>query len=155
MEDRNKLRFEGRVSFSRPMGYGNDYISIQLECKNSNVEFVEARISLEDFAKALTGQGDLPMTFQTRGLELVGKIREQKPLVFEMPEGSDYMDRKELAKKLAQNHCDEGWKADTYFGSQSSFKTDYKKNITTAHTRQYRFIDPEPEFETEELLKGL
>lgn len=75
MRDRDKLRFKGNISLSRPMGMDRNYISICLKCENSNIEFVEARMSLSDFAEMLTGLSHVPMTFQPRGLEYVGKIK--------------------------------------------------------------------------------
>lgn len=69
-----------------------------------------------------------------------------------MPENSSYTGREELAEELAKSHCDEGWKPDLYFRSQNSFRTN--NNITTAHTRQYRYVEPGPEFETIEEYKA-
>lgn len=128
----------GHITISRPMGSDNNFVRIAIKDKNSRAEFCEIRISLEDFSKVLLGQGHIPMQFTTKGLDVVGLFKEVIPLEFPLPPDSDYLNRKDLAKELAERNCYEGFKPDLYFGSQSSFKT--TEHGIIAKTTQYRYV---------------
>jgi|WetSurMetagenome_2_1015567.scaffolds.fasta_scaffold589458_1 hypothetical protein len=132
---------KGRISITRPTyGNGDKFIDITLEDRNSLITFLNAKITYEDFTKALTGQGDLPVIMEVNGLDKVGLVRETKGLVFPVP---DYMRAKDYAKEHAQEFADLGWIASGYFGSQSSIRQSEDKTHYEAHGTQSRYVNPD------------
>ena len=65
---------EGKLTISRI----GDKIEIALEDRSSSIEFVRASVGLQDFTKALTGLALIPVEFELKGSELVGKELEVK-----------------------------------------------------------------------------
>lgn len=148
MTDRKKLK--GAITIGRPSyGDGRELMVIQFRDELSRVRFLDIEMSLPDFMKALTGQAEMPIEMQVRGLEDVGKVKETKPLKFPV-----YDTNREAAADLAPAYADEGWQADLYFNSQDSFSRvefsskhpiggeapDRGKTVVMAHTTQYRYV---------------
>ena len=69
---------KGMVTISRINTGNGQYMEIRITDGSSGTEFVEAKLSLEDFAKAITGLGYIDCEIETRGLHLLGKKREHK-----------------------------------------------------------------------------
>jgi hypothetical protein len=116
---------KGSIAISRFVNYDGKYpIRITVEDDDAVINFVEINMTLEDFANALMGSGMMDCEIVVRNLENVGKKREQDTIIFEMPK-SDHLvygdDRKEIAKKLAQDACPNGWGVSESFSSQNSF----------------------------------
>jgi hypothetical protein len=69
----------GRLSICRiHSSESGETIMILLQDSLSRVQFVEVEMSLEDFTRAVTGSGYIPMKFNTRKLENVGLKKENK-----------------------------------------------------------------------------
>jgi hypothetical protein len=117
------------------MNYDNDFVNIAIEDDASKIQFLEVQVKLADFARALTGQGFIPMEFQQRGLPYVGMRKEVKPLVFGVP---DFYDSKGYAEKACHNYVEDGWIANDYFGSQDSIRKG-EDGRYYAHGTQYRY----------------
>jgi len=137
----NKL-LKGKITIGRPSySNGKEVITIELIDDNSHTHFVEMEVSYENFTKALMGQAHIPCDFQVRNLEVVGMIKEQKPLIFPVAGGYS---QKAFAEKVCQAHTDDGWTASTYFGSQNSIrKIAGTEDKYEAHGTQYRFVKPQ------------
>lgn len=56
----------------------SDHMRIQIEDDSSRIHFLEARLGVEDFMRALAGRGYIDCEFELRGVENVGKILETK-----------------------------------------------------------------------------
>lgn len=138
-----KKGLEGKINIIRPMNSDNDGIRIELIDENSHIHFLELKMTLADFTKAVTGQGYIPMEFTVRGLENVGLVKEQLPLTFPLPPDTNFSSEKEVAKELAHKHCYEGYQPSLYFGSQTSFST--KNGVRVARTTQFRYVEPKDE----------
>lgn len=67
----------GQLSIMRVSG-DTQYIEITITDDASGVEFVTAKLTLEAFAKAITGLSFTDCEIKTRNLDLVGKQREHK-----------------------------------------------------------------------------
>ena len=97
----NKVHVNGAPSAERK----NDYITISLEDITSTCEFVTLKLSLTNFALALTGQSLIPMEFEVAGLENIGKTFQHKyinlPLIFKAS--------KEQIDLLISKHEIDGW----------------------------------------------
>jgi len=74
---------KGNISIAKVTCLGipeKDHISIRIEDELSAIEFVEVKISLLDFAKAITGQGCIPVEYELNGIERVGMKYESKTI---------------------------------------------------------------------------
>jgi hypothetical protein len=109
---------------------GEDYISLRIEEKISGIEFLDAEISFENFAKMLTGSA-VEVDAEFLGLMNLGKKYESvRASVFISEEeygrvtsGLPYDGvKKALGQWLRDNHSREGWATQTYLSSQSSIK---------------------------------
>lgn len=69
---------KGKITISRPSGHGEPHIAITLVDNDAHVHFCEVRLGLDEFAKAITGQGFVNCDLHLRGLDKVGTIRENK-----------------------------------------------------------------------------
>jgi len=133
---------KGKITIGRPSySNGKEVITIELIDENSHTHFVEMEISYENFTKALMGQAHVDCEFKTRGLDVVGLIKEQKPLIFPVYNNGS----KDFAEKVCQAHTDDGWTASTYFRSQNSIRRIEGTDKYEAHGTQYRFVKPKEE----------
>ena len=102
------MRLPGEITISRPSGTDDEYISIKIECAKSHVQFVEARVLLAAFARALTGRS-VDCTLEVRGLDKVGMRYEHQRLLVWVPDGP--WGEREARAKAAVELCEvDGWK---------------------------------------------
>lgn len=59
-------------------GSAGDTIRISIEDDSSRVQFVECDVTPHDFAMAVFGRGNVPASFETAGLNLIGTKAENK-----------------------------------------------------------------------------
>lgn len=128
------MKIELRLSISRPSSGG---INIRIEDPLSHIEFIDATISCEEFAEAITGLQSRPMSAEIRGIENIGKkkIREERRIVCPL----DSYDRKILESWLRNNAHEDGWIVDSYLGSQQS--ASYIDNKRVLDYAVYKFIN--------------
>lgn len=138
---------KGNVTISKTYSGDGQHMEIRIQDENSRAIFVIAKMSMEEFAHAITGLADRPVNMKVRGLENVGKMKEQKELVFPI---SSYAAHNEAEEKC-QQYTDEGWKANNYFRSQKSFFSEgiAGAQVYFARTSQFRYVEVESESETE------
>lgn len=139
----------------RESNKGGKYINIAIKDDVSGICFAEVKISLEDFAEALTGLGYVECKTEVRGLHNIGKEKEyERASVFITDEeyacvladanGSGYDAAKTaLGEWLEENHAREGWSIDKYLGSQGSIK--YVDDGKMLNFGYYRYIDKSKE----------
>src|SRR5690606_15975036 len=128
---------KGKLTISNPSGYEKEYMEITIKDSSSNVEFVSLKMSYADFMKALRGQAEVEGDLKVRKLDIVGMEKESKPLVFMVPK-EHVFNRKEWAEANYLKYVKDGWLADKYFGSKSSFFKD-ESGDTYARTYQHRY----------------
>ena len=133
------MKLNLKLSINRPSNGG---ISIRIGDELSGIEFIDANISLEEFAEAVTGLACRPMTAEVRGLEFVGKKRvtENRSIVCPL----DTYDKKVLEQWLVDNAQEEGWMVNTYLGRQSSVCRDEDGKIILNYSVT-KYVDPEVE----------
>lgn len=107
--------FEGTISISR---CNRGYINIRLRDTDSRSEFVDVRMSAEDFGSCVTGMSEMTIVGEVRGLANVGKVRvyEKRQALYE----GNSNDKVMLSKWLTDNKQEEGWTISAYLGSQNS-----------------------------------
>jgi hypothetical protein len=130
------MKIELRLSISRPSNGG---ISLRIEDKLSGIKFIDAEISLEEFAEAITGLSSRPMMAEVRGLNYIGKKKVWESRSIECTINT--YDRNILTQWLKENANEDGWITDTYLGSQSSIKTEKDKTILNYVV--YKYVEAE------------
>ena len=71
------MTVEGRIQLGRGRGGGEDEIGIELIDHKAGAHFAVARLSLEDFARAVTAQ-EVSCQIEIRSVERLGKVQEVK-----------------------------------------------------------------------------
>ena len=84
----------------------------------SHIAFLDVSMTLEAFAEIITGLSYVEAEAEFRGLDNVGKIKIVEKRRVTCP--LDTYDKIELSDWLDKNCQEEGWKLDTYLGSQGS-----------------------------------
>lgn len=116
-------------------------IRIMLLDENSRVRVIDGILSLEDFAKAITGLGyvDVSVEVDTVDLFFVGKkkIIEERSIYCPL---AYFSDKNLFSAWLKDNAQEEGWYLDTYLGSQASIKSN-APNGCTLHYHVYKYVD--------------
>ena len=115
-----------------------DSISIEIHDDKSNITICRGKITLENYAKVLTGLHGVEFDYEHGDLSKVGKEMEVGEHRFELP--SDSYDREErlrVARDEAIATCPEGWKPDMYFGSRDSFYAKDGKNYARCTIRRW------------------
>lgn len=127
---------KGKITITRQSSNkGDGVISISIRDELSRIEFVEAKISFNDFAEAITGLSFVDCEIMVNDFEKVGMQFQRKTLEFELPE-TTYSNRKDIAYKEALKLCDDGWVPSSYFSSQNSFfRKDGKDFARTSASR--------------------
>lgn len=114
---------DGKITISKTTdNRNNKQIRITIEDDASSINFVEGRMSLENFMEALTGLGFVDIDFEVRGLENIGKTREHKTVEIALGDNVGYgEERYTIAIQKAKELEVDGWVSQKYFNSQSSF----------------------------------
>ena len=98
---------KGNITISAPRGGGTEYIQIEFEDKSSLTRFLWVTMSYKDFARALTGRGDIPCEFSLTA-DKVGLVHQyRKELVF--VSGGEFATRKERAAEAVKALEIDGW----------------------------------------------
>lgn len=102
---------KGRVTISRySSSMGEDGVHIEFTDEKSRVRFATMDLTLENFAKVVTGMGEVKAELETRGLDLVGKTAENKEEVIKVePHFGDPEKFSKLRKAVEELEVD-GWR---------------------------------------------
>ena len=96
----------------------NDEVAVQIVDALSGARFVDLRLTLEEFAMAITGCAFVPCSGEVRGLDVVGKQKVIEPRTAICPKSTHT--REELEQWLVKHCQEEGWTIDPYLHSQHS-----------------------------------
>lgn len=108
----------GEVGITRS---NHGFYYIRLRDDASCVNFVEVKMTAEQFAEAVTGLHISDVEMEVRGLENVGKKRVRETRIVVCPHKT--YSKEPLQTWLINNCQEEGWTLDLYLGSQSSVKS--------------------------------
>ena len=131
-------KLKGKMSIINVGRTDKGFIMVEFKELTSRVVFLEAEINYIDFVQAITGLAHVPCDITIRDLELVGKSKEQKTIVFEITSWD-----KEEIKSLGKQNIPDGWQSDLYFNSQDSVFMDQKTQKKYARMHIYRYLDKE------------
>jgi len=110
-----KKKLTGKLDITRPMGSGENIISMRLHDDATGLIVWELDISAEDFAMGITGLSSRPVTFALFAAEFAGGRREHKEEIVprvdgEFP-GATYLERKKAEADAALKPFEvDGWR---------------------------------------------
>jgi hypothetical protein len=112
---------EGAITFL----VSREQITLEVHDRTSNLNVCKIEMSAEQLASALGRLGYTPVDKLevSTDFDKLGKTMEMERLVFPLPKGKSWHDRKKAAIENVFFHCPSGWQPDLYFGSQNSFFT--------------------------------
>lgn len=110
-------KLQGKISIF----INREYTTIEIEDENANARFVKVTLTPEQLSAALSRQMSVDCDLEVKGLWRVGKKHENKKLEFEIPEKLATSSKSNELQELAQSQLNDGWIAESYFGSQDSF----------------------------------
>lgn len=116
-----------------------EHTTITIHDNNSAVDFIEIKLTPEQLSSALSRMAYTPCEVEVRSLDVLGKKRIGKDLIFEIPVNYRERENKMLLDNLTKLNTPEGWEASTYFGSQNSFFSQDDKYY--ARTTMFQWID--------------
>lgn len=123
---------KGNISIGRD---SRNSINIEIQDEASRINFLKVKMTPEQFAMVLTGLSMVNVDFEVKGLSKVGLTKVIESRKVSCPISS--YDRKILSQWLVENCQEEGWKIDTYLGSQRSIT--YENGITFLNYKVYRY----------------
>jgi hypothetical protein len=102
---------KGKITLGR---YQTNYdepnpIYIQIEDDLSGVTFLKVQLSLENFAKMITGLGYIDCDFELGGLDKVGAKREHKEEIIPVPNNFSFREDTDLIDKYMKIYEVDGW----------------------------------------------
>jgi hypothetical protein len=129
-----EIKFEGSVTISRD---STDTVNIYFIDENSRSRFLTASLTLEDYARVISGQGNIECRCVVRQLDTVGKkkVQEKRKVKYQ---GKTY-DRDLMAQFLLDTCQEEGWILDPYLRSQDSVT--YTDGEIFLNYTVYKYVD--------------
>ena len=104
---------DGKITISRVNGGGSgDWISVDIHDSESATTFVEIKMSMEDFAYAITGHGRMPCKYELNSIDRIGLKKEVKSEVISIPLSVSILTANNyVINELLSQHETDGWQA--------------------------------------------
>jgi len=129
---------DGKITITRGR-HSEDEVSITIRDVDSRRDFLNIKMRLADFSRALLNEARIPCSLETRDMDKVGKIKKEIPLIFECGLTLYINSNIQALNKLAEEAAKEGYKPSTYYGSKNSFFQVGKKHY--ARTTQCKYVN--------------
>ena len=123
-----------RLSISRN---SSGMINIRIRDESSRNEFINLKISPENFGLALTGLSEMECYAEVNKLSIVGKYKVTEKRSVECP--VDTYDKSVLSEWIINNCQEEGWELNTYLGSQNSVV--YRNNQRVLNYSVVKYVE--------------
>lgn len=134
-------KFRAQVSIGRVTSNTEDpYILLTLEDKDACVEFLEVKMSLDDFARTLTGQGCVEGVGILRNVRAVGTRHEVKRVV--VPYTAPLI-RDEAQLRIAKDEALKEFEVEGWTGHRGDLGNHHCRTSAGYTTTFTRFVDPE------------
>lgn len=127
---------KGEMSCSRT---NHNEIHMQIQCSESGARFVDMYISLEEFAKLVTGVHVSDIQITVCNLDRVGKRRVTEKRSIKYEGSSEYGSRKQWEAYIVENCQEEGWILNSTLNSQSS--VEYVDGESILNYSVYKYVD--------------
>ena len=139
---------KGKISIGKVTCYGSseeDYISIGVEDELSSISFLAVKMGLENFTKALMGLANVPVDFELRGIDRVGKRYEHKTEQVHIPHDVDGNHSDIFIDRAIAN-----WEIDGWIGRREDCKNHHnwvenRDNGSIFNVHFCRWVDIEKE----------
>ena len=117
----------------------NNQVRLRVKDVLSRVNVCEVKLSLENYALILTGQGEVEGDVDYGNLLAVGKQKVTEPRQAFCPAKERYSLPAEEAKAYLLEHCqEEGWIIDTSLGNKNSVNPTCTSNGLSGFTINYK-----------------
>ena len=138
------MNLPGKITVGRVRGSDESQpIRIEIIDTQSSVVVAEARLTLENFALALTGLGHVECEIEWRGVDRIGKVREFKTELIPTPDNPWRTDPSRRTEENLRAHVApwevDGWKAH-WQDLHNSNK--YRHEEKAYEVSFVRFVDP-------------
>lgn len=122
---------EGKLTISRA---SNDRVYMRLVDEKAAVQFVSAELSLEDFARAVTGEAFILCVLAVKDLHKVGKrvLIKRETVTAPLLQGTE-----SYRAWLQDNYDPNGWEIDDKLNSQGSIVKSSKGAVLTFTKRKW------------------
>lgn len=129
------MKINGNISCNR---VSDDTIRIEIEDNLSRQRFLYIKLSLEDFARMITGLSGIDFQGEVTNLNVVGKkkISEKRSAIFT---GNGFANRENMQQWLLDTQQEEGWTINPYLGSQRSMI--FENDQYTLHYSVYKYVE--------------
>jgi len=115
---------KGQIEISRRNYNDKDFVGISIKDELSRITFLNLEISYENFGKLMSGLSCVDCDFKIKEINKIGKKKITNELIFEMPEGYEYENRKTIACDIVNHGIKighEGWEIKDSLNSKNSF----------------------------------
>lgn len=99
----------------------NNYVSITIEDELSSIEFVTVKMDTKSFGEALLGLGHVPVEFELRGTNKIGKKLEHKTIEVMITHKGELSPREGDIDIAVSKHEVDGW-----YGNRDDCKNFHK-----------------------------
>lgn len=122
-----------------------DQVTVYLKDRNSNIRFAEVKLTLEDYARVITGLSEVIGEGEVRGLENIGKLYVHQPRTAHCPH--ENYTHEQYEQWLQDNCREEGWIVNSYLGSQTSISRsqDPEHRGSTLRYFVYKYVGDQEE----------
>ena len=102
--------------------FSKDGMTLEIHDNDSNITFVKLKLNTAQACRALSRLSWCDVQeAEVFGLDKIGKVHENKELVFEVPFSGWEARKTEDPYPYALKACPDGWIPDNYFNSRDSF----------------------------------
>lgn len=126
----------------------NQEITLQVRDNLSDVQFLELKLTLEQFALAITGMSLHSVVGEVRGLENVGKTKICESRCVKLPKSMYDKPNSKISRWLIEEFKEGGeiyesggWVLNPYIGQQSSVV--YQDGVILVNYSVYKFVETE------------
>ena len=112
---------KGKLTIKIPHHFDDNDVEITLCDSISSTTVCTIKLDGKEFLRCLGRLANTPCEVSYGLLDRVGRALELDTLVFPMDEKAKWSEKEDVARKLAEEHCPDGWVCDHYYSKQGSF----------------------------------
>jgi hypothetical protein len=137
------MKLEGRITISRVSAPDGDMMEIEIMDNKSRITFVQARMSMEDFAYALTSVAERTAQLEVYRMDLVGKRKEHKTEIVPTLLDRYSVPEKDL-ERVARKHLKQ-WEIDGWIGRTDDLFNMHRKRDGGIEVNFVRWVEDKNE----------
>lgn len=106
------MKMKAEIIQTAPQGEGASDVRIALTEERSGIQFLKIHMSLEEFGRMLHNPTTAQCTFEVRGLDRLGWLREHKTVVVLIGDGGVSSKDAEAQDAILAPYETQGWRGD-------------------------------------------